>query len=182
MPASFARRRASGDEKMRFDPAGRASPLAAAGDGRRLGVASRGRRLSASATTGAVRPRWSLLPVRCARRRRRSGQHFRNRAFLGGRRRRRHVLSLLRQHRDQLVDGDVLRAFRHHDLGERAFVDRLVFHGRLVGLDLGDHVTRLDLVALLLEPPGEVALLHGGRQRGHEDVDRHGGFLTDWSS
>src|SRR5262249_11211439 len=95
-------------------------------------------------------------------------------ALAGRRRGRLHVLTLFRQYRDQLIDGDVLGAFRHHDLGERTLVDRLVFHGRLVGLDLGDHIARLDLVALLLEPFGEVALLHGGRERGHQDIDRHG--------
>ena len=55
----------------------------------------------------------------------------------------------------------------------RPLVDRLDLHRRLVGLDLGDHVARLDGVALLLEPLGEVADLHGRRQGGHQDVDRH---------
>ncbi len=54
-----------------------------------------------------------------------------------------------------------------------ALVDRLDLHGRLVGLDLGDHVAGLDGVALLLQPLGEVALLHGRRERGHQDFDRH---------
>ena len=35
-------------------------------------------------------------------------------------------------------------------LPERALVDRLDLHGRLVGLDLGDHVAGLDRVALVL--------------------------------
>ena len=85
-----------------------------------------------------------------------------------------HILALAGQHRDHLVDRHVRGAFRHHDLGDRALVDRLDLHGRLVGLDLGDDVAGLDLVALLLQPLGEVALLHRGRQRRHEDVDRHG--------
>src|SRR5581483_2639632 len=63
--------------------------------------------------------------------------------------------------------------FRHQDLAERAFVDRLDLHGRLVSLDLGDHVAGLHPLALFLQPFGEVALLHRGRQRGHEDFDRH---------
>ena len=58
-------------------------------------------------------------------------------------------------------------------LAMRALVHRFVFHRRLVGLDLGDDVTRLDLVALFLEPLGEVALFHRGRQRRHQDVDGH---------
>ena len=63
-----------------------------------------------------------------------------------------HVLAFSGKHRDRLVDGDIGGAFRHQDLREHAFVDRLVFHGRLVGLDLGQDVAGLDLVALLLEP------------------------------
>ena len=54
-------------------------------------------------------------------------------------------------------------------------VDRLDLHGRLVGLDLGDDVARLDRVPLLLEPLGQVALFHGGRERGHQDGDGHAG-------
>ena len=75
---------------------------------------------------------------------------------------------------DRRIDRDVVGAFRHQNLAERAFVDRLHFHGGLVGLDLGDHVAGLDGVAFLLEPLGEVALLHRGRQRGHEDFGWHG--------
>ena len=84
------------------------------------------------------------------------------------------ILALAGDQRDELVHRHVGRAFRHHDLGEDAFVDGLDFHGRLVGLDLGDHVAGLDRVALLLQPLGEVALLHGGRQGGHQDIDGHG--------
>ena len=84
------------------------------------------------------------------------------------------VLALAQDHRDRRVDRDVGGAFRDQDLAERALVDRLDLHGRLVGLDLGDHVAGLDLVALALEPLGEVALLHRGRQRGHQHFNRHG--------
>ena len=68
---------------------------------------------------------------------------------------------------------DVLCSLRHHDFGERAFVDRLVFHRGLVGLDLRDHVAGLDLVAFLLQPACKIALLHRRRQRRHEDVGGH---------
>ena len=85
------------------------------------------------------------------------------------------VLAFRRQHRDELVDRHVLGAFRHDDLGQHAVVDGLVFHRRLVGLDLGDDVAGLDRVAFFLEPTREVALLHRGRQRRHEDVHGHGG-------
>ena len=37
-----------------------------------------------------------------------------------------------------------------------------------------DHLAGLDGVAFLDMPLGELALGHGGRQRGHQDVDRHG--------
>ncbi len=86
------------------------------------------------------------------------------------------VLAFGQDHGDRRVDRDVVGAFRHQDLAERAFVDRLDLHGRLVGLDLGDDVAGLDRVALLLEPLGEVALLHRRRERGHQDFDRHGRF------
>ncbi len=59
------------------------------------------------------------------------------------------------------------------NFAERAFVRRLDFHRRLVGLDLGNDVAGLDLIALFLEPFGEIALLHGRRERGHENLDRH---------
>ena len=78
------------------------------------------------------------------------------------------------QHGDRRVDLHALRAFGHEDLAERAFVDRLEFHRRLVGLDLGEDVAGLDLVAFLLVPLGELALGHGRRQRRHQDLDRHG--------
>src|SRR5262249_18541727 len=39
--------------------------------------------------------------------------------------------------------------------------------------DLGDDVARLDALALGNQPLGELALLHGGRQRGHQDLGGH---------
>ena len=84
-----------------------------------------------------------------------------------------HVLAVAGQNRDDVVDRHVLRTFRHQDLRDRALVDGFDFHRRLVGLDLRDHVAGLDLVALFLEPLGKVALFHRGRQRGHQNVDRH---------
>ncbi len=89
------------------------------------------------------------------------------------------VLALGQDHRDRRVDRDVVGAFRHQDLAERALVDRLHLHGGLVGLDLGDDVAGFDRVALLLVPLGEVALLHRGRERGHQHFDRHG-RITGW--
>jgi hypothetical protein len=50
---------------------------------------------------------------------------------------------------DHGVDLHALRAFRHQELRDRALIDGFDFHRRLVGLDLGDHVAGLDLVAFL---------------------------------
>jgi hypothetical protein len=50
----------------------------------------------------------------------------------------------------------------------------LVGHRGLVGLDLGELVAALDLVAVLLEPAQDRALLHRVGQAGHDDVG-HGG-------
>ena len=58
-------------------------------------------------------------------------------------------------------------------------VDGLHLHGGLVGFDLGDHVAGLDRVAFFLKPLGEVALLHRGRQGGHQDIDGHGVWDPD---
>ena len=84
------------------------------------------------------------------------------------------LLALAQDHRDRRVDRNVRGAFRNQNLAERALVDRFDLHGRFVGLDLGDDVAGLDRVALVLEPLGEVALLHCGRQRGHQHFNGHG--------
>ena len=55
--------------------------------------------------------------------------------------------------------------------GNDALVDALDLHRRLVGLDLGEHVTRFDRVANLDEPFRHGPGLHRRRQRGHGDVD-----------
>ncbi len=170
IPASFAKRRASGEEKTRlaawplargasFEGFGCVAEMAAAARRPCLGLAPRRRPAQAWGLRGA---RHGFGP-------------FRLRGALPGRcRGGLHVLAFLRHHRDQLIDRHVGGAFRHHDLGQRAVFDGLVFHRRLVGLDLGDHVAGLDRIALLLEPLGKVALLHRGRQCRHEDVDGHG--------
>ena len=64
------------------------------------------------------------------------------------------ALAVAQDHGDRRVHRDIGGAFRHQDLAERAFVDRLDFHRGLVGLDLGDHVAGLHLVALALHPLG----------------------------
>ena len=166
MPASLASRRASGDEKTR--------PLAVGG--RRSGWRWRG---CGQARPSALRLSEPQLRRGLGCRLRRFGRLRRGRAARSGARRL-CVLALARQHGDQLVHRHVGGAFRHHDLGERALVDRLDLHRGLVGLDLGDHVAGLHLLAFLLQPLGEIALLHRGRQRGHQDVDRHGVSSARW--
>jgi hypothetical protein len=59
------------------------------------------------------------------------------------------------------------------DLRDRAFVDRFELHRRLVGLDLGEDVAGLHLIAFLDQPFGERALLHRGAEGGHLEFDRH---------
>src|ERR1043165_3344851 len=77
------------------------------------------------------------------------------------------IALLLEEERDHLVHLDRLRPLGHDDLAERPLVDRLDLHRRLVGLDLGEDVARLDVVPFLLVPLREVALGHRRRQRRH---------------
>ena len=162
MPASFARRRASGDEKMRPWPLACARVTRPRGAGAAAGF-------GAGAAAGAAAAGWRRRGASACGGRRRSSRLGAAGRGAGGL----HVLAVAGEHRDHVVDRHILRALGHQDLGDRALVDRLDLHGRLVGLDLGDHVAGLDLVAFLLEPLGKVALFHRGRQRGHQDVDRH---------
>ena len=75
---------------------------------------------------------------------------------------------------DRRVDGDTFGAFLDKDGGELALIHRLDLHGRLIGLDLGDDVAGLDLLADLLEPAGELALGHRRTEGRHQDLRRHG--------
>ena len=152
-PACAAMRRASG---LGGDP---------------LAVARRGLGLR-HRLAGARPPAAARAPRRSARRALASPLALRRGAALGVERAL--VLALLEQQGDRLVDLHALGAAGDQDLAERALVDRLDLHGRLVGLDLGDDVAGLDRVALVLEPLGEVALGHGRRQGRHQDLDRHG--------
>ena len=65
---------------------------------------------------------------------------------------RRNLFALLHQHRNRLVDLHALGPVANKDLAEHTFIDRLDFHRRLVGLDLGDHVAGTDLLAFLFQP------------------------------
>ena len=89
------------------------------------------------------------------------------------------VISVLRGHRvlgyddrDRIANLDLLPLLREHGR-QRARVERLHLHVRLVGLDLGDDVAALDLVALLLEPLDDSSLGHGVRELRHGDFSGH---------
>ena len=115
--------------------------------------------------------RWALRPW--LRRQRRFAQP--SPAFAGARRLAEigGALAIGQDGRDRRVDRDVGGAFGDQDLAERALIGRLDFHRRLVGLDLGDDVARLDRLAFLFQPLGKVALFHGGRQRRHQHLNWH---------
>ena len=62
------------------------------------------------------------------------------------------ILAIRRQHRDRRVHRDAFGAFLDQNPGELALVHRLDLHRRLVGLDLGNDVAGLHLVADILQP------------------------------
>src|SRR3569623_38668 len=127
---------------------------------------------------GVVRRRLEHLP-RAGLYQMRLGRFRFGGLLLGGRflgwsgRGRRGVFAFSRQRRDDGADLDVVGPFRDQNLRDRAFVDRLEFHRRLVGFDLGHDVARAHRVAFLDQPLGERALFHGGRQRRHLDLHGH---------
>src|SRR5215467_12242068 len=87
------------------------------------------------------------------------------------------VLAIRQDDGDRCVDRDVLGSLGHQNLAQRALVDRLDLHRGFVGLDLGDHIAGFDLVALVFDPLGEIALLHGWRQGWHTNFNRHFSIL-----
>ena len=88
------------------------------------------------------------------------------------------ALALFEDRRDDGADLHIVGALGDGDRTDRAFVDRFELHRRLVGLDLGEDVARLDAVAFLDEPLGQRALFHRRGERGHLDLDRHQYFST----
>ena len=82
-------------------------------------------------------------------------------------------LALLQQHGNRGVHLDPRRALGHQNLADGAFIHRLKFHRGLVGLNLGNHLPRLHHIALFHQPLGQRALLHGRRQRGHQNFHSH---------
>jgi hypothetical protein len=83
------------------------------------------------------------------------------------------ILAIGDQHRDRRIHLHALRARRHEDLAEPAFIHRFDLHGRLICLDLGNDIARRDFVAFRFQPFGELAFLHGRRQRRHQDLHGH---------
>ena len=82
----------------------------------------------------------------------------------------------LKKEGDEVHSGDVIAEIETDKATmeyEAADDGRLVFHRRLVSLDLGDDVAGMHLVALFLQPAGEVAFGHCRRQGRHPDFDRH---------
>ena len=57
--------------------------------------------------------------------------------------------------------------FRHQDLGDHAVVDRLIVHGGLIGLDLGQHIPGAEAISDLQLPGCKVSCSHRGRERRH---------------
>ena len=114
--------------------------------------------------------RFQRLATGLGRRRRRQ---VRNRGRRFGGRDGVRAFALAPQPQDRGVDLDALGPFRNGEAGDDAFVHRLDFHGRLVGLDLGDHIAGADAVALRDEPLGERSFRHGRRQCRHGHGDGH---------
>ena len=79
------------------------------------------------------------------------------------------LLAILEDKGDGGTDNN-LTTLGNVDIGENAFLKGLHLHGGFVGLDLGEDVTHLDLVTLLLAPAQEGALRHGVAQFGHRDL------------
>jgi len=92
---------------------------------------------------------------------------------LGCRRFSRSVFAIGQKRGDGRIDLHPFAAFGHQEFSDAAFIHRFEFHGGLVGLDLGQDGTGLDDIAFLHQPAGELALFHGGRQCGHQDLRGH---------
>ena len=72
----------------------------------------------------------------------------------------------------QALDGDILALLRH-DLQQHAVMLTGDLIGQLIGGDLHDHIAGLYLVALVLDPLGDCAFLHGQAQLRHQYFKSH---------
>ena len=103
----------------------------------------------------------------CSRCRHSSGGGFR-RGASGG-----HGFTRFHQHGDHIIHLHALRAGGHKDAAQNAFIHCFHFHRRLIGFDFSDHIAGLDPLAFLLQPARQIALCHGGRKRGHQNICGH---------
>src|SRR5690606_8406173 len=69
------------------------------------------------------------------------------------------------------------RALLDQLLLEDAILERLQIHGRLIGLDLRDHIALRDRVAHILQPLRELALLHRVGESRHRHLSHQASFL-----
>src|SRR5690606_13500812 len=143
IPASRASLRASGDALTRPSSGGTATSSTRPPCARPCVVPTAGVGRRPGDSTAACTP----LPA-CSRPRRRLRQNVRD------------VLVRRRDHPDHRADRHRL-ALVDEALAEYPAPARDELHRGLVGLDLGQDVAFLDLVTLFLEPPDELALLHG---------------------
>ena len=83
-----------------------------------------------------------------------------------------HSLAGLADVSQQALNGDVL-PFLRHDLQQHAVVLAGDLVGQFIGGDLHDHITSLYLIALVLDPLGNCAFLHGQAQLRHQYFISH---------
>ena len=101
------------------------------------------------------------------------GNRRRRRGSSGRRRHVIHGLAILGQARDRRADSDVFGPGLDENDGQNTVIDRLDLHGRLVGLDLGDHIAASHGVADRDIPGRERPCLHGRREGRHQNFDSH---------
>ena len=106
------------------------------------------------------------LDLRLGNRRRRRGGGGRRGHIING-------LAIFGQTRDRRANGHILAACLDEDDGQNTVIDSLDLHGRLVGLDLGNHIAASHRVADRDIPCGERARLHGRGQGRHQNFDSH---------
>ncbi len=83
------------------------------------------------------------------------------------------ILALLREDDHPLTQGHLITDVVIEQRDDTV-VERRHLHGRLVGLDVGQDVALLDLVADLHHPLGDHPALHRRAELGHRHFDRHG--------
>jgi hypothetical protein len=69
-------------------------------------------------------------------------------------------------------------AFLQTNLREYSFLERFHYHVGLVGLDFGESVAVMDLIAGMLEPADYFAFLHRVGKLGHHYFTAHGAHCS----